>query len=272
MSEVKMENPKIESKAIGRHKYILINDAGIGSNRLVMTNHYLNNFNIYRKNMIKMSKILEIKNYERKKKLEKFKKDKEVPGLMFSSAYYKYSGNDYEYFENDKNNVNFKKPKINYLQDFLNGRKKNLKLKLNNQRNKNKDEVIYKSLKLSGGLTEEKNSLNKDKIYNYRHKIKKNFDEDYDDFLNYKTINNTTKSKSIQCKIMFGKNIHNDSENYKMNKNRRRNISYNKNSNTNFESSTINDYNKMFWKEDKSKSIKMKLLRKNKLLPLINYS
>ena len=137
-----------------------------------MSNHYLNYFNSYRKNMIKMSRILELRNIERKKKLEKFRKEKEIPGLMFSSAYYKYSGNDYEYFENDKNNVALKNAKINYLQDLINNDKKTLKMKSND--NKNMDSYIYKSLKLSedlikGKLTkEEKKFVNKNKIFNYK--------------------------------------------------------------------------------------------------------
>ena len=62
-----------------------------------------------------MNKILELKNLERKKLEEKFRKDKYIPGLMFSSSYYKYSGNDFEYFENDKNNIAFKKAKIIWM-------------------------------------------------------------------------------------------------------------------------------------------------------------
>jgi hypothetical protein len=41
-----INNINKESKIVGRNKHILINDAGIGSNRLVMSNNYLNYFNI----------------------------------------------------------------------------------------------------------------------------------------------------------------------------------------------------------------------------------
>ena len=179
MTESLMKNSKIQTKTKKPYKPLLVNDEGIGSNRLVMSNHYLNTYNYYHKNMIKMNKILELKNHERKKILEKFRKDKEIPGLMFSSAYYKYTGNDYEYFENDKNNVAFKSAKINYLQDLVNNMGQNVKLKLVKRSNNNKDQYkIFKSLKLSRGLThddlpnEEKKLANKNKIYNYNKRNK----------------------------------------------------------------------------------------------------
>ena len=118
-----------------------------------------------------MNKILELKNAERKKLEEKFRKDKEIPGLMFSSAYYKYTGNDFEYFENDKNNIDIKKAKINYLQDYLNNNEKTVKLKINLKNNKNKEEYIYKNLKLSEDLMRD-DILNKDKIYTFNYNKK----------------------------------------------------------------------------------------------------
>lgn len=275
-----MKNAKIESKGIGPKKHILINDAGIGSNRLEMTNHYLNKFNYYQKNLIKMNKILEINSYERKKKLEKFRKDKEIPGLTFSSAYYKYTGNDYEYFENDKNNVKIKKAKINYLQDLLSKNENNNQLKLKKKNNKSKDDYIYKSLKLPEGLTkdklinEEKKLINKDIIYNYKQKNKA-FSLDKDDLLYFKTNYNIIKSNNIKCRIIFGRTLHNDSEYKKKEKNKKRNISYNKNKNnivnyyTNSESLDKNEGEENFKKEEKSRINKMELFHKNKLLPLI---
>ena len=269
MSETKIKNSKIENNTIKPHKHILINDAGIGSNRIEMSNHYLNYFNSYRKNMIKMSRILELRNIERKKKLEKFRKEKEIPGLMFSSAYYKYSGNDYEYFENDKNNVAFKNAKINYLQDLINNDKKTLKMKSND--NKNMDSYIYKSLKISedlikGNLTkEEKKFVNKNKIFNYKQRNELKID---DDLLYLKTNTYLIKSKNIKCRIIFGKTLNNDSEHHKKENTQKRSVSY-RNKKIGCDSFDINSHNQKSRKEDKSTNIKMKLLHKNKLLPLI---
>ena len=240
MSEIN-NDLKILSSAIRPHKQILINDAGIGSNRLKMSNNYLNTFNYFHKNLIKMNKIKEIKTFERKKNLEKFKKDKEIPGLMFSSAYYKYTGNDYEFFENNKSNVNFKKAKINYLQDLLNNNENNIK---NINDINNKDEHIHKSLKLSGKLMIDNNTKknenkyiknnifngsNKNKLYNYNQENKTS--ENTDDFIYSKTNKNINyfKNKSIKCKIIFGKTLHNDLEYQKKEKNKKRYLSYNKN-------------------------------------------
>ena len=235
---------------------LLINDEGIGSNRIVMSNHYLNTYNYYHKNVIKMNKILELKNHERKKILEKFRKDKEIPGLMFSTAYYKYTGNDFEYFENDKNNVAFKSAKINYLQDLVNNIGKNVKLKLVERDHKNKGQYkLFKNLSLSKGLThdylpnEEKKQSNKNKIYNYNqiNKIIHN-----DDFLASNKYNNLIKSKNIKCRIMFGKTLHNDSEFQKKEKNQIKNLSYNKNENIN-NGLKANNYTQTHDKEFKSK-------------------
>ena len=262
---------KILPATIRSHKQILINDAGIGSNRLKMSNNYLNTFNYFHKNLIKMNRIKEIKTFERKQKLDKFKKAKEIPGLMFSSAYYKYTGNDYEFFENDKSNVNFKKPKINYLQDLLNNNENDI-----NDMNEinNKDEHMYKSLKLNGKLiiddniskNENKyiksNIFNKNKVINNYNQENKTY-ESIDDFIYSKANKNINyfKNKSIKCKIIFGKTLHSDLEYQKKEKNKKRYLSYNKNR---CETLDINNQNNKYEKE-----FKMKLVHKSKLLPLI---
>ena len=276
MSEIN-NNIKILSRVIGRHKHILINDAGIGSNRIKMSNNYLNTFNYFHKNMIKMNRIKEIKAFERKQQSERFKTEKEIPRLMFSSGYYKYTGNDYEFFENDKSNVVFKKAKINYLQDLLN----NNENKINNINDiNNKDKHMYKSLKLSGKLMlDENNTKNenkyrnicnksiKSKIYKYNQDNKSY--ENNDDFIYSKTNRNINyfKNKSIKCKIIFGKNLHDDLEYKNKEKNKVRYLSYNKNR---YETLNMNHHSNKFEKNElDTKSIKMKLLSKNKLLPLI---
>ena len=253
-----MFKKNLDSRLLGYNRHLIINDAGIGSNRLVKLNNYLNDFNYYHKNMIKMNKIREIRSIERKQSLEKFKKDIIVPGLTFSSAYYKYTGNDYEYFENDKSNAIFKKAKINYIQDLLmnKGDKKNFKLDGKNNRNEN-EKNIYKTLKLS------KNILlnNKNKTINNQFYRKKLFNSK-DDSIYFRTNNNIFKNKSIKCKIFFGKTLKDDLEFKKMNK--KRNLSHNKNERY----QTLNEYNCNLY----TKSQKMKLIKKNKLLPSIKKS
>lgn len=263
-----INNINKESKIVGRNKHILINDAGIGSNRLVMSNNYLNYFNYYHKNLIKMNKIREIKNIERKKNFEKFKKDKIVPGLTFSSAYYKYTGNDYEFFENDKtSNATFKKAKINYLQDLLFDKDDKVEFIIDSKRNKNSDEKnIYKTLKLSRNvLLNDKDKIINNQSYNnkiYNTQKQNKLFKDNDDMIYYRTNNNNLfKNKSIKCKIIFGKTLHNDLELQKMNKNKKRNLSYN--TNGRYQTLDTNYCNL------NTKSVKMKLLKKNKLLPLI---
>ena len=71
----------LDSRLLGYNKHLIINDAGIGSNRLVKLNNYLNDFNYYHKNMIKMNKIREIRSIERKQSLEKFKKGRKYRSI-----------------------------------------------------------------------------------------------------------------------------------------------------------------------------------------------
>ena len=261
MTESLMKNSKIQTKTKKPYKPLLVNDEGIGSNRLVMSNHYLNTFNYYHKNLIKMNKILELKNAERKKLEEKFRKDKEIPGLMFSSAYYKYTGNDFEYFENDKNNIDFKKAKINYLQDYLNNNEKTVKLKINLKNNKNKEEYIYKNLKLSEDLMRD-DILNKDKIYNYN---KKSRTLHNDGFFHSTQNNKFFTNKNNIYKIIFGKTVY-----HKKDKHKKRYLSYNKNNNINNEYIEETSTKQNLKKEIESKYNKIKLINKQKMLPLIN--
>ena len=244
------------SQLFGPNKHILINDAGIGTNRLVKSNNYLNDYNYYYKNMIKMHKIRELKTIERKQNLEKFKKDIIVPGLTFSSAYYKYTGNDYEYFENDKSNATFKKAKINYIQDLLLNKDNKINYKLDLKNNKNENEKnIYKTLKIS------KNKLlnSKNKTTNNNNKI---FNSDDDnDFIYSRTNNNIFKAKNIKCRILFGKTLRDDLEFQKMHKNKKRNLSHYTNGRYQSLNERLCNLN--------TKSPQMKSLKRNKFLPLI---
>ena len=234
-----MEEKKLEPKLIIPHKKerILINDEGIGSNRIQMSNHYLNNFNYFHKNLIKMNKIREMKIVERKQNLDKFRKDKEIPGLMFSNAYYKYHGKDF--FEDNKINIYFKTAKINYLQDLFDN-ENIIQLKSNNNKNKN-------NLRYSENLN---NNYSKDKLIHFQnYKInnykQKNLTLNNDDF-------NDLKNGNIRNKIMLAKTSNNYYD-IKIKIKNKRYYSYNKNKD--------DDY--------VHKSTKNKFLNKNKLLPLI---
>ena len=265
----------MENKKSNTH--LFINDAGIGSNRIEMTNNYLNTFNYYHKNMIKMHRIREIENFERKEKFYKFRKDIEIPGLMFTNAYYKYTGNDFEYFENDKNNTIFKNAKINYLQDLKSNEKKN-NSKLSKTKNNNDKDNIHKNLKKTSELlininnekrrifvynyTKNYNHNKISKINNHKQRNETLSNDQDDDFLKYKSI----KNKTIKCRIMFGKSLNNDLKIKNKEKNNGRNFSYNKNDV--YQSLDVNNYQK-YSKYNQSKDIKMKLLNKNKMLPLI---
>ena len=261
MAESIMKNSQILSKVIKPNKYILINDANIGSNRIVMSNHYLNTHNYFHKNLIKMNKILELKNLERKKLEEKFRKDKYIPGLMFSSSYYKYSGNDFEYFENDKNNIAFKKAKINYLHDYMDDNEKTVKLKMNKKNNQNKEEYIYKSLKLSGNLKHD-DTFKIDKIFNYNKKSKTLHNEEF----HSTNKNNFFKNQNNKYKIYFGK-----TEYLKKDKNKRRFMSYDKNINNNSEyNEEITSKQNLDRVINSKYNNNIKLIKKQKILPLIN--
>ena len=183
-----------------------------------------------------MNKIREMKTVERKQKLDRFRKDKEIPGLMFSNAYYKYHGKDF--FEDNKINIYFKTAKINYLQDLFDN-ENIIQLKSNNNKNKN-------HLRYSENLNHSKDKLihfQNNKINKYK---QKNLTINNDNF-------NNPNNDNIRNKIMLAKT----SNNYydaKMKIKNRRYLSYNKNKD--------DDY--------VHKSTKNKFLNKNKLLPLIN--
>ena len=140
---------------------------------------------------------------------------------MFTNAYYKYTGNDFEYFENDKNNTIFKNAKINYLQDLKSNEKKN-NSKLSKTKNNNDKDNIHKNLKKTSELlininnekrrifvynyTKNYNHNKISKINNHKQRNETLSNDQDDDFLKYKSI----KNKTIKCRIMFGKSLNND--------------------------------------------------------------
>ena len=82
-----------------------------------------------------------------------------------------------------------------------------------------------------------------------------------------KTNTNLIKSKNIKCRIIFGKTLNNDSEHHKKENTQKRSVSY-RNKKIGCDSFDINSHNQKS-KRNISTNIKMKLLNKNKLLPLL---
>ena len=71
-------------------KNMFINDAGIGSNRVIVSNNYLNNYNYFNKNNIKMLELRKKKYQENIIKLEEFKKETTPPDFSYTTSYYMY--------------------------------------------------------------------------------------------------------------------------------------------------------------------------------------
>lgn len=213
-------NIKKESKYTNPIKHILINDAGIGSNRIVKSNNYLNNFNYFNKNNIKMLEFHKKRYLENKYKAEEFKKEKSIPELAWVSSYYiNFNKTNNEYLINDSNNNLIKKAQINYLQDLYdneeikkyhlrrNNFRKNFKIyddlinELNNKKNKNindiKDISHYSTKYYSTDASRLKNKSNK--YYKF-----------YDEKSDYNVTRRNNKIYNLKCKVMFGKTLSTD--------------------------------------------------------------
>ena len=164
-----MSTKKLIPKHLFSNKHFLINDIGIGSNRIIITNCYLNNYNYYNKSSIKLSEIRKQKYLERKLQLEEFKKEKAIPGQLYSIPYYNYnnknnisSNNNYKTI-NYESNKNIKIAEINYL-DKINHNKSNENHKVNLNKIK-----LKRNYKLFDDLI---SNLNKRRINYKRYKIK----------------------------------------------------------------------------------------------------
>ena len=209
---------KKESKYTSPIKHMLINDAGIGSNRIVISNNYLNNFNYFNKNNIKMLEFHKRKYLENKLKSEEFKRENAIPELAWCTSYYIYfnkSNNDY--IKNDKNNNEFKKAEINYLNDFQNNNIKFHSIKNRIRKTYRIYDDLMNSLNCNKAKVNEKNNINKNKKYyttdfNYKGKsTNKNNNKRYYNFLDEESDYNFHKRKNrfsnIKCDVIFGKNL-----------------------------------------------------------------
>ena len=219
-----MSTKKLMAKHLSSNKHILINDVGIGSNRIIITNFYLNNYNYYNKSTIKLSEIRKQKYLERKLQLEEFKKEKKIPGQLYSTPYYSYSNKNKNNNNNNNNyntinyesNKNIKKAEINYLDDIYNNKSnenhkvnlKKIKLKRNYKlfddliSNLNKKRVNFKKYKIKTDINN--NSFN-DKICNtissnFHDKNVSNTKEEYYKLSEGNMNSNITKHKEENLK------------------------------------------------------------------------
>lgn len=221
-----MNIKKKKPKYISPFKHISISDEGIGSNRIVISNNYLNNFNYYNKNNIKMLELRKRKYLQNRFESEEFKRERDIPELTYTTSYYIYYNNNKtnnDYIKNDRKNNNFKKAEINYLHDLFQLKSEN-KLSINlktNRINRNLkifDDLIsdlnkQKSLKMN-----ETYNINNNTNYNNNHKSysinatkkeRKKIDENrcYNE-LSGSSYNYKKKKRfndDLKCKIMFGK-------------------------------------------------------------------
>ena len=297
---------KKESKYTSPLKHILINDAGIGSNRIIITNNYLNNYNYFNKNNIKMLQFRKKKYLENKLKAEEYKREKSIPELAWSTSYYiNYNKSNNDYLQNDKNNNELKKAEINYLHDLENNN-----IKFHSRKNRiRKTYKIYddlmNNLSNNKNKVEDNDNINKKKKYystefNYKEKNEsKNSNKRYYNFLDetdYNFHKRKNRFSNIKCNIIFGKTLSTDHDimlkknknnNYfnqnnkiliKNQANPKKVLDETKNSNCIISSTSSNrdqtnmDFNSIssnYGKRKFKNNKKKYLLKDNKLLPLI---
>ena len=129
-----MSTKKKEKKFKSPKQHIIIDDSRIGFNRIVIDNKYLNNFNYYNKNIIKLHELSKQKKLERKLRSED-RKDKSLQVLLYSTSYHNKQNNNKSFEDNlTLNNENNNIKILNTLYHMKN----NDKLKLNLKKNKSK--------------------------------------------------------------------------------------------------------------------------------------
>ena len=175
---------KKESKYTSPIKHILINDEGIGSNRIIISNNYLNNYNYFNKNNIKMMNIHKRKYLENKYKKEEYKKGISIPQLVWSTSYYI----DYNKTNNNYNNE-LKKTELNYFEDI---NKNGSYIKFNTRKN-----CIKKTFRIYEDL------INKIKDDSKNKKIKEETNKELNNINNYNSTDTKDKNKKIKKKILF---------------------------------------------------------------------
>jgi hypothetical protein len=210
-----MNRKKTESKYTSPLKHIIINDTGIGSNRIVQNNNYLNSYNYFNKNNIKMLELHKKQYLINKLKLERFKTEDLIPGLPYTSLYYKYNNNAAKINNKKKSGINntFKKAEINYSNGSFELKTNTIKINVKTTTRGNIYDDLIKN------LNKKKHSKNGKQMNNYNcwkksysinsfnHVTNKNNDNEF--------YNSDYKKKrkfvdDIKCRIIFGKNLASD--------------------------------------------------------------
>ena len=207
-----MNKQKTESKFTSPIKHTIINDAGIGSNRIVLSNNYLNSYNYFNKNNIKMLELHKKQYLINKLKLVKFKTQELIPGLPYTSLYYKYN-NASKIINRKKSEINntFKKAEINYSNGSFELKTNNtIKINLKTTTKGNIYDDLIKN------LNKKKHSKNGKEINNYNCWKKSYSINSFNHKNNVIELYNSDYKKKrkfvddIKCKIIFGKNLASD--------------------------------------------------------------
>jgi len=241
-------------------KNMFINDAGIGSNRIIVSNNYLNNYNYFNKNNIKMLELRKKKYQENIIKLEEFKKEATPPDFSYTTSYYMYFNQPNNNYTHNDNNI--KKLEINDFQDlsqnndFENNTKKNhirktikiyddLITELNNKKNK----TIHKTLTNNNSNNNINNNKKFSTTFNY---ISTNNNELSNDKKYDYTYNYRKKRFNMKCKVIFGKNLSSDYGKRMWGyKSEKKNKFKNYNKNKTIDRNNKNNYNKMKLEKNK---------------------
>ena len=236
-----------KSKFTSPIKHIEINDEGIGSNRIIINNNYLNNYNYFNKNNIKMLEIRKKKYLYNKFKLEEFKKEKSIPELAYTTSLYMYynkSNNNYtKNIKNKSYNNAFKKLEINYPQDS----NQNNDYDYNYNSGKNQIRKTYKvyddlindlnkknKIKKENNETHNNNQNNKNHLTNYTYQDKNYFNNELSDEKYDYIFNERNRYNNIKCKVIFGKTLSSDYRKRFMTYNNNKKNKYNFNKNKTF--------------------------------------
>lgn len=218
-----MNIKKKELKHLTPKKHLLINDIGIGSNRVVISNNYLNNFNYYNKNSIKMLELRKKKYLQNKNESEELTNEKYFPRLTHTKSYHNYNNSktNNDHINNLKKGNHLKYPDRNNLQNLFHLKTENkIKINIKNKpvnRNINIFNDIISNFKYQKALkTNEIADNYKKKYYSINivshEKDKNNNNKNSIDLSDseYLPKNKRTFKEDIKCKVIFGKNLSSD--------------------------------------------------------------
>ena len=213
-----MNVKKTESKCTSPMRHLIIDDKGIGSNRVIIANHYLNNYNYFIKNNIKMSEIRKKQYLINKHRLERLKAEQLMQGIPYPSSFNNYNHNINIKINNDnkteRNKNTFKKAEINYSNgSFELKTDNNIKISLKTTtRAKIFDDLLINlnKKKCAKKRSEKNNCYKKSYSINSFNKEKKIIEHKDNELYNSSDGKNKKFTDDIKCKIIFGKNLASD--------------------------------------------------------------